>query len=682
MCRLGYRVGGRVREEDFMRPVSLACTLVSAILVAAPAGCAGIEALEPSLPEVGDLAALHSMALEGSLVPGYPDVVAEYMHIPGARTAGTPRVLDTGAFLRVRSALDGEHPRHAQAVVVAMPGFSSVPSHWLWLAAQLVHKANTRQCVDDRDREEERDRGADRDDDDADDRGGGCRVEVWIVDRRGSNLEDTSGLLSARLQADPGAAIDYYFGHSILSMDPDRPGKFPLIPPQNLPGQPDARVHPLEQADVPFVAEWGFEAHAGDVDRMVALVREHGGAKNVFLAGHSQGGAFISSYAGRLGPDGRRGFEKLAGLIALDPAPLNGREPSPTAAELSTYFAGVDALRTGATQVFTNGTGALPNYNGPRAGALTSVAGVGLAFRSPDDESILPIRQFGALPFSPAGDAFLRKIRLSNLAGAGMGIDTDPLPGRFLQNGVITALGEGLGRLDFTPVPGTETACDPLSPAGRCLPDPSQIDPNRIYGWIEGGGNGSVAEVGKASLWAGSLAFSPARTNVLPAVVRFAVSGLRVIYAGDMNASTWYPSVRYDSDMAFLGTFHQVSIQDQGVSLDIDRDAIAIPVYMARRTNVATNVSPLVTDYTEINRAGVTQTAEAAALTPIDPAINVALYNHTDMVSADDSLAGSVVPGQPGASAVSDTLIDWMLARVHGRAVVPRPAELGVRRAR
>lgn len=651
-----------------MRPINLARTLVAATLAVVLPAC--VDALElpgPEVSEIEELAAHHDAALAGSLVPGYPDVVAEYMQIPGARTAGTPRGLDTGAFLRVRSALDGEHPRPAQAVIVAMPGFSSVPPHWLWLAAQLVHKASTRSCGGGEDR---------------DHRGDACRVEVWIIDRRGSNLEDTFGLLAARLRRDPDAAVDYYFGRSILSVDPARPGKFPLIPPQNLPGQPDARFRPLEQADVPFEAEWGFEAHAGDVDRMIALVRERSGARNVFLAGHSQGGAFISSYAGRRGPDGRRGFEKLAGLIALDPAPLNGREPSPTAAELATYFASVTALRTGVAQVFTDGTGALPNYNGPRAGALTSIAGVGLAFRSPDAESILPVRQFGALPFSPAGDAFLRKIRLSNLAGAGMGIDTDPLPGRFLQNGVITALGEGLGRLDFTPLPGTETACDPRSPAGRCVPDASQIDPDRIYGWIEGGGSGSVAEVGKASLWAASLAFSPARTNVLPVVVRFAVSGPRVIYAGDMNASTWYPSTRYDSDMAFLGTFHQVDIEQSGVSLDIDRDAINIPVYMARRTDVATNVNPLVTDYTEINRAGVTQTTEAAALTPLDPAINVALYNHTDVVSADDSLAGSVLPGQPGASAVSDTLIDWLLARARGRALVPRPAELGVRRAR
>jgi pimeloyl-ACP methyl ester carboxylesterase len=644
-----------------MRPVHRICTIVSAALVMLWTACAG-DGLGALDTEAEELTARDDPRLAGSVVPGFPDVVGEYVQIRGARTAGTPSALDTGSFLRLRSALDREHPRPAQAVVIAMPGFSSVPAHWLFLGAQLVHHASTRSCDDD---------GRDR----------GCRVEVWIIDRRGSNLEDTAGLFLARLRRDGLAAVDYYFGRSILSLDPERPGKFPFIPPQDLPGQPDATFRPLEQADVPFVAEWGFEAHAGDVDRMIALVREQGG-KNIFLAGHSQGGTFISSYAGRLGPDGRRGFEKLAGLIALDQAPLNGRDAAPSDAQLAGYLATLDALRTGAAQVFTNGTGALPNFNGPRAGALTGVAGVLFDTRPPDAESILAIRQVGSLPFSPAGDAFLRKIRITNLAAAGMGIDTDPLPGRFLQNGVITALGEGLGRLDFTPVPGTEAVCDPQSPAGRCLPDPSQIDPARVYSWIEGGGNGGVAEVGKARLFGQSLAFSPARTNVRPVFVPFAVSGPRIVYAGDMNASTWYPSTRYDTDMGFLGTFHRVNIQQAGVSLDIDRDAINIPVYVSRRANAASNVNPLVTDFTEINRAGVTQTAEAAELTPFDPAINVALYAHTDFVSADDSLAGQATPGQPGASAIAGTLLDWMFARASGRARTPTPGELGVRRVR
>jgi hypothetical protein len=56
----------------------------------------------------------------------------------------------------------------------------------------------------------------------------------------------------------------------------------------------------------------------------------------------------------------------------------------------------------------------------------------------------------------------------------------------------------------------------------------------------------------------------------------------------------------------------------------------------------------------------------------------VALYNHTDIVSAADALAGQARPGEPGASAVSDTLIDWVLKRSKGRADVPTPKALGV----
>ena len=93
----------------------------------------------------------------------------------------------------------------------------------------------------------------------------------------------------------------------------------------------------------------------------------------------------------------------------------------------------------------------------------------------------------------------------------------------------------------------------------------------------------------------------------------------------------------------------------------------------------ADNPFPKVTDFTEINRTGTYQTDPARALTPLDPAINVALYHHTDFMSADDSLAGKVRPGEPGASAVADTLVEWVLKRSSGRAVTPTPKSLGVR---
>ncbi|MFL6621989.1 MAG: alpha/beta hydrolase [Sulfurifustis sp.] len=613
--------------------------------------------------------------LRSSLVPEYPDVIGEYVQIPGARTAGTPDALDTASFLRVRSARDGLEPKDADAVIIAMPGFSSIPAHWLYLAAQLVHKASERTC----DNDQRRGHGHAF--------GERCRIEVWVIDRRGSNLEDTAGLLLARIKEDPMVSLDYYFGRSILGLDPARPGKFPATPPHLLPQQPDAVFRPLEQADVPFMSEWGFEAYAGDVDKMIALIEQKHGARNIFLAGHSQGGGFIGTYAGSLRPDGRRGFEKIAGLIALDPAPVGGTVDAPTAAQVQTYLNGVNALRSGAVQVFTNGTGALPNYNGPKAGARTSISGVFLEFEGFDAENrIFPARQIGSLPFSPAGDAFLLNARYTNLALAGLGIDTDPVPNGFLQNTTIIALGEGLGRLDFAPVPGTETLCDrsnPRTPPTACIPSVAQIDPNKVYGWIEAGGNGGVTnEVGKARLFGNSLMYAPSRTNVRAVFVDFPVSGPRVIYAGDMNAANWYPSNRYDSDMGFLSQFRHINIQGQNINLDVDKTLVNVPFYIARQSPDPTNPFPLVTDFTNINRTGVTQTPAAAALTRFDPTINVGFYKHTDFVSADDSLAGHVTPGQPGASAISNTLIEWVLARAQGHAGVPNPQSLGVRAVR
>ncbi len=97
---------------------------------------------------------------------------------------------NTAAFLRLRAASDGEDPKPANAVIIAMPGFSSTPPHWLWLSTQLVHKANERTCDD----------------------GKSCRVEVWIIERREAPTSaDTAGLREAwGCRADPKIALDPY----------------------------------------------------------------------------------------------------------------------------------------------------------------------------------------------------------------------------------------------------------------------------------------------------------------------------------------------------------------------------------------------------------------------------------------------------------------------------------------
>jgi pimeloyl-ACP methyl ester carboxylesterase len=279
---------------------------------------------------------------DSSLVPGFPDVLAEYLQIPGAPSPGTPVELTTATFLRLRTASDGENPRAANAVVVAMPGFASTPAHWLYLGAQLVHKAAKRTCDD-----------------------GPCRLEIWIVQRRGANLADTAGGRLARAKKNPGLAIPYYFGDGVLGLDEKRPGKWPLRPPQQLVGRPGSTWKPLTQKDLAFMADWGFDVYAGDVDRMIALIKQQSGSKTIFLAGHSQGGGFVANYAGRKQSDGRRGHEKLAGLIFLDGGPSAGVAAAAEPEQLKQYIDGVNKLRRGEAPVFTDASGALGNMSGP-----------------------------------------------------------------------------------------------------------------------------------------------------------------------------------------------------------------------------------------------------------------------------------------------------------------------------
>jgi pimeloyl-ACP methyl ester carboxylesterase len=618
-------------------------------------------------------------------IPGYPDVIGEYLQIRGADASGSPNVLNTAAFLRVRTVLDGDRPKPANAVLVVQPGGSSYPTHWLPLASQLVHKASKKTCAD----------------------GEPCRVEVWIMKRRGANLEDTIGIKEAREKYDPKVALDYYFGPSILT-DPDPklirstlPGRFPLNPPKELVGRSDAKWKPLLHQDLLFMSEWGFETYAGDIEAMINLIGKKYQPKNVFLGGHSQGTGFVSNYAGRLQKDGSRGHEKLAGLIFLDGGPTPGTNPgAPSLQDIDNYFnnfffspnnayTGVNKLRAGQVNLYTDAGGVIGNLSGPAANAKMVCQSLYYALTSDAESIFQPLWGYTTTPYGGGMD-FLSKIRLTYFAHAGFGFDVDPLSppgiGVPLQNPIITMLGVGLGRLDFTPRPGTEAECDRSKatiPANICFPTANQLDPNKVYGWLEAGGAGQIStKVGKAKLWQNANAYLPCSTNVRPHIVDFPVSGRKTIDASYMSNRILYPAERYEMDMDFLGRYHKYQIHEQGVNLDIDKDEIAgIPAYAARRATPASPSSPFpgVTDYTEINQNGVFQTSEAKAITPFDPAINSKLYNHTDFCMADDSLAGSVTPGKPGASLVANTLLDWMLARSEGRAPVPIPVVLGVR---
>lgn len=596
--------------------------------------------------------------------PGYPDVVAEYIQVPGHQAPGTPKALNTASFLRLRAAADGENPQAANAVIIGLPGFSSTPAHWLYLASQLVHRAQGQTCA-----------------------GKPCRLEVWVLQRRGANLAETDKLREARAKRDPKIALDHYLGASILQ-------------PSNVPGAPakatgpggEGAWKPLTQGDLAFMADWDFQTYAGDVDAMLALIGERPGAKNIFLAGHSQGGGFVSNYAARLQADGRRGVDRLSGLIFLDGGPSAGTVPAPGEPDLAAYSTRLSGLRTGKTNVYTGPDGMLGAIAGPMSAASQSVTGVYYVFADPQAEAIFPLRTAAMAPMP--GDSFLKTARLTWLARAGVSFDTDPVPGGNLQVPVLQFLGEGLGYLDFKPVPGTEGECDktpapammgpprPAPASGACVASGAMVDPARVYDWVEGGGNGaSPLDVGKARLWMDSQAFAPSRTNIRPVTVTFKDSGRRTIDAGYMIASNWYPSERWDYDAGFFGRYKTLKLDREGVKLDLDKTVIAdVPVYVARQAPAGpNNPFPGVFDYTEVNKSGTHQTETARAITPFDPKINAKLYFHTDFVSADDSTPDKGVPGDPGNSAVAATLTDWVLKRSKGAASVPTPKALGVR---
>jgi pimeloyl-ACP methyl ester carboxylesterase len=613
------------------------CSLIAlALVLAAPAFAGGFPPSNAS----------------GKFVPGHPDVLGEYIQIGGTQTAGTPKAFDTGSFLRLRWRHDGIFPREADAVVIAQPGFASIPGHWLEIGAQLVEQAPDNQCV----RKLRKFTYT-----------APCRIEVWIVDRRGNNVEDTAGLWWSRLVGVPEFAFDYYIGKEQL--DPVT-GKVPFATPDDLVALPTGKFEPFTQDDLRFMSEWGFEAMAGDVEALVKLLgAQSDGKKNIFLAGHSQGGSFVSLYAGRRLADGRRGHENLAGLIFLDGGPAIGGAAAPTQAQVDAHLAAVDAQRSGATPVFgaTIGTLALS----PALGAYLGASGVYFDQR-PEEESIFPVPFLGNVaPGSPQFEA-LSTLRMTNRARVGLSFDTDPIPCSTpnLQTAGIQFLGSGLGELEFPPFTGTATACQIV---------PAEFDPNTIYGWRDGGGGAPAnAEVSKSDAFGNSTGYGPSYTNVWPIPVTLPTGREALVYAGEMNGTNWYQPQRYELDMGFLGAFRSVNVDQDGVKYDIDRNTIAAPCFVARRGSSTTNPFPLVTDFSNINSLGATQTAAAAALSPLDPAIDVSQYQHTDFVMADNSRAGERTPGEAGASAASGPLVGWLLARSQGTVRMPSPLALGV----
>jgi pimeloyl-ACP methyl ester carboxylesterase len=123
------------------------------------------------------------------------------------------------------------------------------------------------------------------------------RVQVWAVDRRSQQLEDT-GVFARALRGDVSLRqmFDYYAGWIADSS----------IQPHYQPPDP---------ATLGFAAGWGLRVQLEDVRRVVSQARR--GGRRVVLGGHSLGASVAVAYAS-WDFAGHPGYKDLDGVVLID----------------------------------------------------------------------------------------------------------------------------------------------------------------------------------------------------------------------------------------------------------------------------------------------------------------------------------------------------------------------------
>ena len=592
------------------------------------------------------------------------NLISEYICIPSlANPPGTPAELNRTCFIRIHQSKPVHEMVDAVIFDSNVTGGGSTANE---LPAQIVEMAALQ----------------------------GKNIEVWNYIHRFANLNDTRGLMAAAHFEDPNVALNYYFGDTYLGAD----GRF-----NGVLGGPGARFTPLQQSDVPFMADWGADVVYRDLETLLNLIPKQQRSAHVFLMANASNSSFLTQFAGFRLLDGNRAYQELAGLIPIEGV-INtlGAPTGPTSSDLANYFALVEAIRAGTAPRFTTFTGVGLDPTGTSGiGALIARQIMALsAIWDPTRESIfLPLRA-GAVG-GPLADQFTGALRLTNRAREHFPNAFDPLPGGFL--GLVQGIAGRDGYLDFTPLPGSAicAAPGPFGMVPPCVPSATQINPTSVYDWRPGGSGGSGAPGNPLSGWTivggafssalvnplenpSSITYNEAsalpgtRTNNQPVRIDFPVSGPQTIDSSFKTIFNWYVSNRYaGTDVAFINKFQKVNIDrpDLGIELDIDKTGVNIP--LIQYTNSAAGLNPwpsTVDDFTLVNRLGTTQTPLAAQRSPFDPAINTRLYNNVDIHTADNSrgaeaLAGTVIPGDVGANPISDTLTSWIAARIGPQGV-------------
>lgn len=221
--------------------------------------------------------------------------------------------LNNGRYTRYH--LSDQADSQPDAILVLVPGFEGGASTFAVLAESLMRRAKAEASM---------------------------VVEVWAVDRRSNQLEDTVGLDLAEQEQDPSLGLDFLFGeelglemHSTLASELNR-----------------RAIFYNSGDDLAFMAQWTTLVHSQDIDGVVEAARATARNANVFLGGHSAGTGFTARYAATNfnfdGGDPEPGYEKLRGLVMLEGS--GGSLPSapPTDDELDQIEARFDGGLYGA----------------------------------------------------------------------------------------------------------------------------------------------------------------------------------------------------------------------------------------------------------------------------------------------------------------------------------------------
>ena len=170
-------------------------------------------------------------------------------------------------------------------IVVLIPGFEGGASNFYVLAENLLRRAAEQENL---------------------------VLEVWAVDRRSNQLEDTVGLNIAEEHMDPQIGLDFLFGGA-LGLE---------FSPELIDGPNRRAIFYNSNSDTAFMSQWTTLVHSQDFDAIVEAAQNVARSGNVFLGGHSAGTGYTARYAAtnfNFGTgDAEPGYRKLRGLILLE----------------------------------------------------------------------------------------------------------------------------------------------------------------------------------------------------------------------------------------------------------------------------------------------------------------------------------------------------------------------------